>query len=432
MFYIFYNNYIYTNEAYFGKIPKLLSIEKKIGNLRKKYKNTPENINSSKELIDISNDFADLFGFKEFYLSVKMEGVMNAATYPIDLCIGSGNPAKWVKVSKDGFRYSKEAGYVSVIYVNKGLIFDSDITDGEIVAIILHEIGHNFQSSLNGIVRGFSYVNQVINVILLPIIILQSIPSGQFQTPYMMFKSTRKLFVDTINSLKKNHPEMVKAYNACSNLINTMLGLIGVSLDSYAIVTMMLNPIAAIQSVVSTLIRKIANPTFASEISNIIIGVKKESLSDNFVSTYGYGAELSSGLRKMKDKDMGYIDRTIFRNMGFIGQYMDLLLLPQKVLLGMLDPHPTTEFRINDQIKYLERELQKEKLPPSIKKEIKSQISEIKKQIDLYTDSKQKGFFFTNKVAQMTLAMCGGDFRGFVAHGNGEDFDKLVDISEKE
>ena len=130
------------------------------------------------------------------------------------------------------------------------------------------------------------------------------------------------------------------------------------------------------------------------------------------------------------DLDYGYKNRTAIRDMGFLGTYMDLLLLPNKLLLAMLDPHPNTEFRFQDQINYLKKELNKQNISESAKRDIKKTIEEIEKEIKKYTDAKQKGFEFTNAIAQMSLAMCGGDFRGFLAHGNADDFDKLVTLSE--
>lgn len=418
------------NEAYFGKTKELLEIEHNIGVIRTKYMNNPSDVNSSEDMLKLGEMFADYFGFKEFYISIDMLGTINACTYPIDIAVGTGNPAKWVKVDSKGFKYSKEAGYTSIVYVNKGAFFGRDFTNGEILALILHEVGHNFQAALNGTVRGFSYVNQAINVILLPITILQSLLIGKPQTSFMIFKGARELFVTKINDLKKNHPELVNSYNAAVNVLNTAAGIVGIALDSFSIVSMMLNPIMAFQSAIKTLISKLTNISTYINIPDLLVGFKKEALSDNFASSYGYGSELSSALRKAKDLDFGYVNRTVMRNMGFLGTYMDFLLLPNKLLLGMLDPHPNTEFRFQDQINYLKKELNKQDISASAKRDIKKQIEDIEKEIKKFTDAKQQGFEISNMLAQMSLAMCGGDFRGFIAHGNADDFDKLVTLAE--
>ena len=87
------------NEAYFGKSPELLAIEKKIGEVRNEYDSDHLSVNSSKELRDLSRMIADFFGFKEFYLAVDMTGNFNAYTYPISNMIGAGNPKKYVILS---------------------------------------------------------------------------------------------------------------------------------------------------------------------------------------------------------------------------------------------------------------------------------------------------------------------------------------------
>lgn len=75
---------------------------------------------------------------------------MNAWTHPIDFYLDTSmNMQNLVVTSSKGYRFKPEAKVSTDIAITSKLLFDPNFTDGEILAILLHEIGHNFESVMN-------------------------------------------------------------------------------------------------------------------------------------------------------------------------------------------------------------------------------------------------------------------------------------------
>ena len=204
------------------------------------------------------------------------------------------------------------------------------------------------------------------------------------------------------------------------------------ALDTIATVQQWFNPIGVFANAFYRLVNTVTNPQFILDLPSILIGFKNESLADNFATIYGYGPELSSGHKKMRDLDFGILNRQTIRNMPFLGSYTDFLNIPSLMISSIIDPHPDYAFRVNDQIKLLKNELKKDKnMPPRMKADINHQIAEIEKTLKDFTDVNQRGFEYSNSLANLSLVMFGGDWRSFLANGNTRDFDRLYDYAQK-
>lgn len=147
------------NEFYFGKQPNLISIESLLGDLRNKY-NKSDPVSDRKIfkqlihdpiLMNIENKISQTFGFSETKITVARVGYLNACTIPVPPLDSNGNvnmkalAEPMVKVEKTGMRFDKTKYPMNVIAImTAGLLVNKKITEGEVVAILLHEIGHNF------------------------------------------------------------------------------------------------------------------------------------------------------------------------------------------------------------------------------------------------------------------------------------------------
>lgn len=112
------------------------------------------------------------------------------------------------------------------------------------------------------------------------------------------------------------------------------------------------------------------------------LGYRQEKIADNFVTIYGYGTELSSGVLKLEtnnsrnyifDKYYGdtFIGKFIKTGHGFLTMYGTIL-----------DAHPHAVERNLDQVRYLKAELAREKMNPELKKVISKQIDEIESNLE--------------------------------------------------
>lgn len=156
---------IALNEIYFGQPPQLLVVEELFDKLRIAYKKIDINKNpkSYRQLINdpilakIGKQIADTFGFKSVYITISKVEYINAYTIGIptdskgnnydeteipfnyDRLVGS------VKITNSGFKIDKKKfGFNMLICLTFGILFKSDITTKELIAVLLHEIGHQF------------------------------------------------------------------------------------------------------------------------------------------------------------------------------------------------------------------------------------------------------------------------------------------------
>lgn len=147
------------NEFYFGKQPNLISIESLLADLRKKYikLNPVSSRKVFKELIhdsilrDIEGKINQTFGFSETKITVARVNYLNACTFPTLPLDSKGNINKKVlsepliKIDKAGMKFDKTKYPMNLIAIlTAGLLLDKRMSEGEVVAILLHEIGHNF------------------------------------------------------------------------------------------------------------------------------------------------------------------------------------------------------------------------------------------------------------------------------------------------
>lgn len=406
------------NEVYFGKSNNLKTCENIIGKIRTGDK-INININQSKEIKMFNRLIEGQFGFEAFNLIIDSSGGINAGTAPISLCIDAPNLKP--SATKEGFRYDSIKGSIAVVYLNQGLLFNKDFTNGEIMGLIMHEIGHNFETAISPVSRGFSYITRAVSLVTLPLTF--------FPNKYApnAFSFTRRWYYNLLNRLREDKNIVIEIIDGMDFIINKIIGVLGVVGDSVqSILKIITGPAVPIPSIFDIL--DFFNSGFG------LVGFKGESLADNFATAYGYGPELMSALNKMKQKDMGFVDRSIIRRIPFIGTWYDLCLLPNVVINSIIKSHPNNSFRAKHQIEMLEKELQRSDFDNKMKKSIKNQIDELYKVLDLitgyenYGDSNlQNGFIFTDAYQAFCLALFNGDLRRFVASGNFKEFDKAYD-----
>ena len=149
------------NEMYFGKPIQLTRIEDHITAIRMKYRRISRTscreLNRDPILKKIGEQLVSLFGFKEAIVTVSTDEYINAFTiphvidahgnlYPLDDKIIRYNEVGSVlKITNAGFRFITKKFPVNLVVVFTMGCFNLPVlTTQELVAIILHEIGHQF------------------------------------------------------------------------------------------------------------------------------------------------------------------------------------------------------------------------------------------------------------------------------------------------
>lgn len=410
------------NEVYFGKNKYLTDAEKLLGQARQAYKYNQSKINFSREIIAFNRLIEKAFDFEAFSLNIDHSGALNAYTYPLGVVIDAPNMKEISADNKQGFKMTDIRGSTIVVYINAGLLFSDVFTDGEIMAIIMHEIGHNFQTAISPISRGFSYVTRATSLVLLPLIFLINPEAGLNK-----FKGTRRWYYGLVDRLREEKSGIYAILDGFSYITNKIIGVIGVAADFViSFLAMLAGPAIPIPDI-NTLINFISS----------FGGVKDETIADNFATAYGYGPELTSALGKIERKSGGMIDREVIRGIPFIGIWYDLCLFPTNVMNSIIDAHPNKAHRIKSQIDMLRAETNKSELDKKVKAKINREIDTLEEQLDKSVRGLKKNpevssnvdesFVFTDAYSAFLLTICNGDLRSFMSKGNIREFDAAYD-----
>lgn len=410
--------YSVIHEVFFGKTKEIQAIEKKIGEIRSKYQTNQMKANTSKEKADLEDMLCDAFGFKCCSLHIDPTPSYNAYTYPISSSVFDFRDFRKLIVSKNGVgvKYKPEANIYLIVAVTKGLMFSSLFSDAEVTALILHEIGHNFQTAMSGKCRNLNMINKAFNLLLAPIIILTNPQSGPFRNNY----------IDFIKKIEKDFTGFADCYWMIKNLVITALSIGVGALMFISNITVMMNPLAVIQSIPREIMSRLN-----IDLLFLPAGVKSEIVSDAFATAYGYGAELSSGLSKIERTSGGVTPNQLIRDIPFIGSYFDLLNLPSKLICNVFDPHPNSIARMKNQLDYAKQELVSKETNPKMKKELQKQISEIERTMDKYLEIEEgDGFMFSKGLDTAMLGAFNGDIRNAMAKGTNQEFDQAVEMAK--
>ena len=365
---------VFVNEAYFGKTPILLEIEKAIHELRKPENlNKYKDLNASKPVQRINRLFEQQFGMDIFTLKVVPEDIINTYTVPVarryDVALGIDFRKMVVATQATGYRFCPNNNLCIECYVYLGLLKMLNLTDAEVLAIMLHELGHNFSAAVNDSIR---LDNQQLATSVYKywfVIVIMCVFQGKFKEASSVLK------------YKKNTNKKVsKQANSEKNIYNPLRGLIkgskGSITDFKSFVKEVFNrkykaPKRLKQWNQYIKTQKAANDKKEMRSS---IGRQDEVIADKFCGIYGYGHEQGSSLMKMsaeKTKAEKYLDRTQK------GRDINRKINNTYRNVNDYDEHPYDIQRINEEIKVLEYEL-KRGCDPKYEAMIKDQIQQLK------------------------------------------------------
>lgn len=364
------------NEQYFQN-KKLTQVENLFGELRTKYYHeSVTRINTDPLVKDISLLIEDIFGFNSFQLIIEQSKVPNAFTYPLSSKIDAWNYKKCVKKTNEGLQFTPIAKVNIVGHITTELLLDNQYTDREIVAILLHEIGHNFSDSINNTLGMFSNIKKIL---LIPSII---------SNPKAVSNTVTGSITKYNDYMRKNYPDMVSAFNALKLFIGTgKYVLMNISRAMSLIPTeAILNLYNVINNTIQTTIRNPVNLVLNTIFK--FFGKEDEYTSDSFAAMYGYGPDLSSALIKLSRHNPTRVD-SLIKSTEFGAMYFAVLVEFTDFLSGLIsNNHPSTAKRLLNVLNTLEQEYNKDYINPKTKKAIKEEIDEIKKLIDEEMENK--------------------------------------------
>lgn len=437
---------VVVNEAYFGKTPKVLRIEKVIAELKSKYDG---NVLNPKITVDplwdkLGKAIHDAFGINCVF-EISTTTMANMATYPIGLAFDVAlkeDLRKQVIIDKEGYRYSPKANYYSCFVIYTGLFFDKACNAGEVTAVLLHEIGHNFTAAaipIGALDRLFSILT-FFTILGLAIISLGSGGTATFVSATMaafMLSNTGKKLIDRYYKyMKVNFPNYYKMENYIGSLYSSSMSILQDALATYNFFTIPARVLSNLSSFLAGTFKNVITTVAVNSIANprnLIYGYDDEVFGDSFPTMYGYGPELASAFDKMNfDGDLGTpsITGKAMRMCPIYSNLVDLTMLPFQVMIEVFDEHPTFPTRYLTIKRNLEHNLNNKNISPKDRQRIKNDLNKVQKQIDKLTDinanSPYKDFAMVRKIYYAFIYhVLGGDLKSRVyVQATGEKIDK--------
>lgn len=351
-------------ESYQGKTATLKKAEKCCDAIVRKVLSMPmevmlkTDINDMKEVKELAFLLKKEFGFLSCELEFSNAPIPNAFTIPARgiFTVAGGMPCFPVK-NNDKY-YDKQHGYTAYIFVYEHLIKSINLTGGELLAVILHEIGHNFETTFFAQIWKIAMTIMSASIVGLPFAISQDVVA-------MLQAAIEKVKIEV---LQKQFPGLNYVINIVYALymnISSMMSLI---------------PFGPAINVLSGIASSMYRNPFDTIYHGMIAGTSGEIFADSFAATYGYGPEMASASAKMSNimADSDAAAKAISRTpvLGLIKDFNTLLAFS---LLRLVDPHPDDQVRILNNVKKLEKDLNDPSIPSKLKKDIKRDLEEVKK-----------------------------------------------------
>ena len=384
------------NEAYVGKTAYLEQIEEKIADLKANPPKITAAIDRDQRVYDINRLFEKQFGMDICTLRILPSATINAYTYSFGIRFDLAEKYKDLSVlvgadTSRGYYYKKGNNIAVIINVYYGLFFDPSLDAAQTLAIILHEIGHNFSNCLYNELYlanrelAFSYKK---GLILSTIIHAALLVVGVGIPGLINDIKTWKLISNKAmnNDLKKNKK------TTGGKIKGWISGTIGKFKDYDSFLSEFLLRIQDWTSYKKKI--DIPDPT-TKKGKEEYDAVRKSSgridevFADKFAGVYGYGPELASALMIMDDA-LSRANKKI-QTTGTETQKQRNLDFEDIVRrANIFEIHPETVQRTLEEIKLLKRELEKDDVDPKLKDMMEKQLSQLEELLKKAVETSDK------------------------------------------
>ena len=372
------------NEEYIGKLPEFIKVSQLFDRMIEKAKEDPKNMNpnSWKENEQICTILARVFGLKRVWFYWVPHDMRNAYTVTVHSFLVLGDSKDLVEYHPGKGFYDTSHRSVFTIYGYCGLLLEeANMSGSELLAIFLHELGHNFDYSpyhhvsflTEAVIRsGGSTIDQ----------------NNQVKMDYYnQVTDQYDPYYNGKRGAERREKDRQKYQKAIERYMNS--GLLKNFLSSiYKILTFA--PMMLISAAVQLV-----------DLEN----KKGEQFADSFATAYGYGPELVSGLIKLgehkdvKVKNTGKM--TVF--------FRDLNGCLYEIINGMSESHGTNQERCKDCILKLRRDLANTDYPAEMKKDLEVEINRLEQ---MYIDYMSASPGDREKITKSWRRLCDKLFGG--------------------
>lgn len=383
------------NEAYFGRTPGITKCFNAFCDFRHKYLSTSKINNSfraitnltadhDKDLHRFCNEMERQFGFDSFSFIIENSLDINACTYGILLGDNSHqDPKKNIIIDKEGYHFKKELKMSCIVSIYTALLFDNELSDDETFAIILHEIGHNFQQYMNGNMQSLGLIYKAVYIYETILYFLIDLGQGNIDSAISNIFWTSVATKPTHNLISKAYNKITSNENMLNlySYFNFIKGLVNIPSSIISSITMV--PLAPILGIISGVIDVLQSILFFPFHAYNYMG---EQIADAFPTYYGFGEVNVNIFKKHK---LGSPFGPFVEGVGkipLVGHLYNVLLIPAQLLIEIGDCHPSDITRCQAMLDSMKTDLNDKRLSPKLRKELSEQIENIEKSLDNYYD----------------------------------------------
>lgn len=387
-------------EAYFGRSPILQQAEVVLGKLIREIKNDPlADYTNSKLNKEFESLMKKQFGFDKFFMIWKRGPRVMANAFTLFSSDIIWNGDKIVNIDKKKGFYDKSHSHVCYIQSYQTMIAQLDLSAEEMMGILLHEMGHNFD-------RSFYYILTVlrsyVRLIFEPVTQYITNFDG-FGNPYTTTINTvvPRLKVQWIQILTSTGfgKNLLAAWNSFTENILTKIPVL--KKLSYTLgrvgdfLLRQFERIAAIPNLLYMPVIALVSPWF--HLSKVPVR-KMEEFSDSFATSYGYGAACASALVKIEATNLLDYDIKSARKDNPLVRITTDFAMTNRYLISVLmgADHGSNDTRMHNMLRQLEADIKNANYPKDLEKELMKEYKKLRKTYsDYFSAGKNERLCFT-------------------------------------
>lgn len=372
-------------EAYFGGSKHLKEAEKHIADLIEIAKNSDSKYQLSKCPTNkkLEDALAKQFGLKLVNIHWMRNPSANLYTRPY-IAQFSGIGEYINKKNYNLTKTFKNADKKIYISSTDSFLTDVGLTPDEILAALLHEIGHNFDTTTLRMVMG--------------------LPS---------------LWCATIFSRAGRRADIIS-----DNIVRKFSDFFDPLMDFFHLFNKEMNFLEPISRIINMITPKKtpSNPTYPklrrkmlfNQFLHSFAGYGSERFSDSFAASYGYGVSLNRGLIKL---EKFYKEDTMYgvfvNNIPVLDCLYSYALIFNNIVVSIMAVHPDNGIRLKSTINKLKRDLNDPSISKEMKKVIEDDLDTLESLYDDYLEVKDLPEFKTSVLTayrKMNDKLFGGKF----------------------
>lgn len=358
------------DEAYYGR-DQLKEVEVVMCKIERKIAANPlVDVCREPEGKELDEALKKAFGFKSVHVYWMRDPNMDKTgpcTVPAARVMNYKNQNLKYGSFKNGF-YDKDHNMVVFIQMDNALVTEAHLTGAEMTAVVVHEIGHNFDFTPFALIKTWI---DAINVIL------DGITTGKINKAAMtLLKSAvvrsdvgRRIYMEIMN-LSDTIGKIIPPLGTVMYYLQLVKGSVE------KVLNMILTPVAAVMFLPRALMFMSLN-----YIRNFFLR-KSETYADSLAAAYGYGPEQVSALDKMS---FGILTLNNAPR-GIFTIFDNMVMAHQEIMTLARGGHGSTQQRALRMIDSLKREIENPALDAATKKECRAELARLEDMYDKITN----------------------------------------------